>query len=176
MAIAAVFAELRGDANVPSLFIIAYQEIRTPSYDFALPWVPCEVGRTKAVLSQMPPLLLELWREQHPDGHEQTTLASRPHALCICLLLSSMKRTEIHPINKPQHIYLMLMYGRGESMVSIARKAVTNPVCSMLQGADGTVLRGRYACRFQRHSVCLAAVGLRSGHTSSPYEGDGRKL
>jgi len=33
-----------------------------------------KVGRTKVVLSQMPPLLLELWREQHPDGHEQTTL------------------------------------------------------------------------------------------------------
>jgi putative alpha-1,2-mannosidase len=28
----------------------------------------------KAVLSQMPALLLELWREQHPLGHEQTTL------------------------------------------------------------------------------------------------------
>jgi hypothetical protein len=33
-----------------------------------------KVGRTKAVLSQMPALLLELWREQHPLGHEQTTL------------------------------------------------------------------------------------------------------
>jgi hypothetical protein len=22
----------------------------------------------------LPPLLLELWREQHPDGHEQTSL------------------------------------------------------------------------------------------------------
>jgi hypothetical protein len=22
----------------------------------------------------MPPLLLELWREQHPEGHEQTLL------------------------------------------------------------------------------------------------------
>jgi hypothetical protein len=32
------------------------------------------VGRTKVVLSQMPPLLLELWREQHPLGHEQTAL------------------------------------------------------------------------------------------------------
>jgi hypothetical protein len=33
-----------------------------------------KLGRTKAVLSQMPALLLELWREQHPLGHEQTTL------------------------------------------------------------------------------------------------------
>jgi 5-methylcytosine-specific restriction endonuclease McrA len=33
-----------------------------------------KVGRTKAVLSQMPALLLELWREQHPLGHEQTAL------------------------------------------------------------------------------------------------------
>ncbi len=33
-----------------------------------------KVHRTKVVLSQMPPLLLELWREQHPEGHEQTIL------------------------------------------------------------------------------------------------------
>jgi hypothetical protein len=26
------------------------------------------------VLSEMPKLLLELWREQHPRGHEQTML------------------------------------------------------------------------------------------------------
>ena len=26
------------------------------------------------VLTQLPPLLLELWREQHPEGHEQTVL------------------------------------------------------------------------------------------------------
>jgi hypothetical protein len=45
-----------------------------PSHDFALSWVSCESGRTKVVLSQMPPLLLELWREQHPLGHEQTAL------------------------------------------------------------------------------------------------------
>jgi hypothetical protein len=33
--------------------------------------------------SQMPPLLLQLWREQHPEGHEQTKLdfSGRP-ALC----------------------------------------------------------------------------------------------
>ena len=33
-----------------------------------------KVHRTKAALSPMPPLLLELWREQHPMGHEQTNL------------------------------------------------------------------------------------------------------
>ncbi len=27
--------------------------------------------RTKAVLSEMPPMLLKLWRERHPRGHEQ---------------------------------------------------------------------------------------------------------
>jgi 5-methylcytosine-specific restriction endonuclease McrA len=32
------------------------------------------VHRTKAVLVAMPPLLLVLWREQHPKGHEQKTL------------------------------------------------------------------------------------------------------
>ncbi len=38
------------------------------------PGCHAKVHRTKAVLSQMPPLLLELWREQHPKGHEQTAL------------------------------------------------------------------------------------------------------
>ena len=33
-----------------------------------------KVHRTKAVLSAMPPLLLKLWREQHPKGLEQTNL------------------------------------------------------------------------------------------------------
>lgn len=33
-----------------------------------------KVSRTKVILSQMPPLLLELWREQHPGGHEQIML------------------------------------------------------------------------------------------------------
>jgi hypothetical protein len=33
-----------------------------------------KVHRTKVVLTEFPPLLLELWREQHPEGHEQTYL------------------------------------------------------------------------------------------------------
>jgi hypothetical protein len=33
-----------------------------------------KVGRTKVVLSEMPPLLLELWREQHPNGLEQVMI------------------------------------------------------------------------------------------------------
>ncbi|MGI4756604.1 MAG: HNH endonuclease [Janthinobacterium lividum] len=36
-----------------------------------------KVSRTKAALRAMPPLLLELWREQHPEGHEQIALDSR---------------------------------------------------------------------------------------------------
>jgi hypothetical protein len=39
------------------------------------PGCHAKVGPTKAALSQMPPLLLELWREQHPLGHEQAVLA-----------------------------------------------------------------------------------------------------
>jgi hypothetical protein len=38
------------------------------------PGCHAKVHRTKAVMSSMPPLLLELWREQHPDGHEQKSL------------------------------------------------------------------------------------------------------
>ena len=33
-----------------------------------------KIYRTNTVLSAMPPLLLELWREQHPNGHEQVQL------------------------------------------------------------------------------------------------------
>ncbi len=33
-----------------------------------------KVERTKVVRSRMPTLLLELWREKHPAGHEQTML------------------------------------------------------------------------------------------------------
>jgi hypothetical protein len=35
-------------------------------------WCHAKVHRTKVVLTEFPPLLLELWREQHPTGHEQT--------------------------------------------------------------------------------------------------------
>ena len=38
------------------------------------PGCHARVHRTIAVLVEMPPLLLELWREQHPDGQEQTLL------------------------------------------------------------------------------------------------------
>lgn len=48
------------------------------------PGCHAKVHRTKAVLSEMPPLLLMLWREQHPYGHEQRVLNFRP------LLPSSM--------------------------------------------------------------------------------------
>ncbi len=37
-----------------------------------------KVHRTKAVMSEMPSLLLTLWREQHPQGHEQTRLDFSP--------------------------------------------------------------------------------------------------
>ena len=33
------------------------------------------VSRTRVVRRHMSALLLELWREQHPDGHEQTILS-----------------------------------------------------------------------------------------------------
>jgi len=31
-----------------------------------------KVHRTKVILTEFPQLLLVLWREQHPEGHEQT--------------------------------------------------------------------------------------------------------
>ncbi len=38
------------------------------------PGCHARIHRTRAVLSAMPPLLRELWRELHPRGHEQTAL------------------------------------------------------------------------------------------------------
>ena len=38
------------------------------------PGCHAKVHRTNAVLTAWPRLLLELWREQHPTSHEQTTL------------------------------------------------------------------------------------------------------
>jgi len=42
------------------------------------PGCHAKVHRTKAFLTAMPPLLLALWREQHPYGHEQATLSFSP--------------------------------------------------------------------------------------------------
>ena len=44
------------------------------------PGCHAKVHHTKTVLVEMPPLLLELWREQHPKGHEQIGLDFRSRA------------------------------------------------------------------------------------------------
>lgn len=46
------------------------------------------VHKTQVVLDRMPPLLLQLWRELHPHGHEQTFLdfeTSLPPAVAVSL-------------------------------------------------------------------------------------------
>jgi 5-methylcytosine-specific restriction endonuclease McrA len=42
------------------------------------PGCHAKVHRTKAAVTEMPPLLLQLWREQHPRGHEQMRLNFSP--------------------------------------------------------------------------------------------------
>lgn len=57
-----------------------------------------KVHRTKTVMSEMPPLLLELWREQHPKGHEQTTLnfwVRGPAAKAVRLFSEAGKGTDL---------------------------------------------------------------------------------
>ena len=57
------------------------------------PGCHAKVHRTKVVRSVMPPLLLDLWREQHPHGHEQTALnfgAQGPPARKIALFEDSL--------------------------------------------------------------------------------------
>ena len=54
-----------------------------------------KVHRTKAVLTEFPPLLLVLWREQHPEGHEQTYLDSnvrKPRAQSVPLNFEPVKK------------------------------------------------------------------------------------
>jgi 5-methylcytosine-specific restriction endonuclease McrA len=55
------------------------------------------VHHTLAVLREMSPVLLKLWREQHPNGHEQTCLnfiAEQPKPR----LVRSSTNLEQHPV------------------------------------------------------------------------------
>lgn len=55
------------------------------------PGCHARVHRTKMVLTELPPLLLQLWREQHPNGQEQTVLnfrARKPVAAAVPLAFS----------------------------------------------------------------------------------------
>ena len=45
------------------------------------PGCHAKVHRTKAILWVLPPLLLKLWREQHPFGHEQKMLNFVPRQM-----------------------------------------------------------------------------------------------
>jgi 5-methylcytosine-specific restriction endonuclease McrA len=54
-----------------------------------------KVHRTKAVRSKMPPLLLELWREQHPEGHEQTYLDFRERVITAVTIPLFVEQTDV---------------------------------------------------------------------------------
>ena len=59
------------------------------------------VHRTLAVLTEMPPLLLQLWREQHPHGHEQKTLnfkAPGPPAESVPLFADAFPDAALTPL------------------------------------------------------------------------------
>ena len=58
------------------------------------PGCHAKVHRTKAVLSRMPPVLLELWREQHPKGHDrrQSTFYARINLLRTITFHSTHRR------------------------------------------------------------------------------------
>ena len=71
------------------------------------------VERTEVALAEMPPLLLELWRERHPGAHEQRWLnfrAARPPAAAPVSLFGE---TGTHPASavfrpkaKPRRLHL----------------------------------------------------------------------
>ena len=77
-----------------------------------------KIHRTRVVVRLMPPLLLELWRELHPDGHEQTALnfrPTRPSAQALALFsvgysssrlpITTCKRCHIAMVELKGHIY-----------------------------------------------------------------------
>ncbi len=70
------------------------------------PGCHARIHRTKAVLSAMPPLLLKLWREQHPRGHEQVQLdfsSKKPAAKAVPLLpgREGIKRVALVGLSAP---------------------------------------------------------------------------
>ena len=69
------------------------------------PGCHAKVGRTRVVLSEMPPLLLVLWREQHPEGHEQVMIDfTTKGKLALPVPLFSEERLGAHlkPADKTQ--------------------------------------------------------------------------
>jgi len=52
------------------------------------------VSRTRVMRRPIPPLLLELWREQHPNGHEQTVINfERPASVAVPVPLFASSNT-----------------------------------------------------------------------------------
>ena len=54
------------------------------------------VSRTRVVRRHMPALLLELWREQHPHGHEQTVLSFEGTGMVLA---------SVTLFTEPDHLY-----------------------------------------------------------------------
>ena len=82
--------------NAPSSFTTGYPGKSILNLMLSLcPGCHAKIHRTKAVLSAMPPLLLELWREQHPRGHEQKQLdfsSTKPAAKHVLLFRAEKNR------------------------------------------------------------------------------------
>ena len=54
-----------------------------------------KVHRTKVIITEFPPLLLVLWPEHHPEGHEQTYLdfnVRKPAAQNVPLTFAPTKK------------------------------------------------------------------------------------
>jgi len=93
------------------------------------PGCHAKVHRTKAVLSAMPPLLLGLWREQHPNGHEQVQLdftSKKPAAKPVRLFPEELEMGSIERI-------------RTET----SERRVSEYLCRSSDGSDFTFSRNR---------------------------------
>ncbi len=99
MGIAAVCATLPAVTSGPSSSTIGYRASRFLHLMISLcPACHAKIHRTRVVIRLMPPLLLELWRELNPKGHEQKALnfsPARPPAKAMALFTAVNEASEI---------------------------------------------------------------------------------
>ncbi len=99
-----------------------------------------KVHRTKVVLTEPPPLLLELWREQHPEGHEQTILNLRWRNSVAAAVPSAFSSEDLD--QKQGSTFLEIPQGRygGFFFVHAIRCEINVGLCKSVQQLNHCLL------------------------------------
>ena len=83
---------------MPSTTIALTRVWRLPLMISLCPACHAIVSRTRVMRRNVPALLLELWREQHPDGHEQTSLSfENASMVAVPVPLFTDRMTSLNP-------------------------------------------------------------------------------